>query len=192
MSERTAWIVVLVGLVLVLSLGGVELIQESARAAFMRSISNEVERRLSELRPDLSDTERANAGRLLAALAAHETGYGRTPAWRHGFNFGNVTAGTSWTGAILIGPDTEYDAAGNVRDISQRFRRYGSLSEAVSDWLVGVLNWRRERQERVADRLYAGDAEGFVRALSRAGYFTQPVDDYLAAVNAALEGEAIA
>lgn len=153
------------------------------RREVFAQVRDEVARQLAELRPDLAPSQVMRSAEILAALAVHETGGGVTIAWREGFNFGNVTAGSKWAGEVIAGPDTEPNAAGEYVRITQAFRKYATLGAAVSDWLLGVLNWRREREEKVASYLYAGDADGFARALSRAGYYTAPVESYARAVS---------
>lgn len=153
------------------------------RREVFEQVAQEVTRQLSELAPHLTAEQAQRAGEILGAQAVHETGGGVTIAWREGWNWGNVTAGSAqlWPGPVVEGPDTEYDAQGNVRNIGQRFRRYESLSHAVTDFLTSVLNWRREVQAGARTALYAGDAEGYARALSAAGYYTAPVDSYVSA-----------
>ena len=188
MSDTAKWVAI-IALVAILALGGgTAIVTITTRQGFLRAIGQEVARQLSELRPDLTDEQRNEAGAIIAAQAAFETGYGATIAWRQGWNFGNVTAGSSWTGEIVPGPDTEYDAAGNVTNITQAFRKYPDLPAAVSDYLVGVLDWKREKAAGSMEALLSGDAGAYVQSLASAGYFTLPVDQYLAGVNAALPG----
>lgn len=162
------------------------------RASFLRLVRDELARQLEELRPDLSDAERKRAGEIVAAQAALETGYGKTPAWLQGWNFGNVTAGSSWVGPVVQAGDREPDR--NDRDgdgdreelvpISARFRKYESLAAATSDFLR-LLMWTRYRP--ALEALVAGDAAGYVAKLRAGGYFTAPLDGYRAGVLAALE-----
>ncbi len=144
-----------------------------------RQIGNEVARQLSELRPDLTDAQRAMAGAIVAAQAAEETDSGNTPAWVRGWNFSNLTAGPYWHGATVTAGDTAPDASGNYIPISQQFRAYSSLAAAVSDYIT-ALGWTPYRAAR--DALFAGDAAGFVAALHAGGWFTAPLADYQSAV----------
>ena len=149
------------------------------RSGIMAAVGNEVARQLSELRPDLTDPERALAGAIVASQAALETDNGATPAWVRGWNFSNLTAGPYWTGATITAGDTAPDAAGNYMPISQRFRSYPSLAAAVSDYLT-ALSWPQYRAAR--DSLMAGDAAGFARNLHSGGWYTAPEAGYEAAV----------
>jgi hypothetical protein len=180
-------LVLVVVLVLLLAVGGGVIVMAArGRKEVHDQVAAEVERQLAELRPDLSDDARGQAGNILGAQAVLETGGGRTIAWRQGWNFGNVTAGASWTGDVVQGGDTEPDASGAYVPITQRFRKYASLADAVTDFLTVVLNWRRERDAGAAELLYAGDADGYVAALRQAGYFTAPLTEYQAGVRGAL------
>lgn len=160
------------------------------RREVFNQVRDEVARQLAELRPDLSDAQRVRAAEILAAQAVHETGGGVTIAWREGWNFGNVTAGSSWGGAIVEGGDKEYDGdgTGEARRIVQRFRKYASLAEAVSDFFR-LLNWPRYRAAR--DLLMAGDAAGYAKRLRdddpgtaqvEGGYYTASVGSYTAGI----------
>lgn len=186
--KRLPWVLIAVVVALVLLVPGgaivaVQLVKAArGRREVFDQVSREVSRQLEELRPDLTADQRRRAGELLGGLAVHETGGGVTPAWLQGWNFGNVTAGASWTGSVVVAGDTEPDAAGNYVPIQARFRKYVDLAAAVSDWLTGVLLWKREREANVAGYLYAGDAAGFARALYAAGYYTAKPDGYAAAV----------
>lgn len=182
---RWGWFALAIGAVLFLgATGAIVIIAARTRRGVFDQVKAATVDVLSALRPDLSPDAVARVGEILGAQAVFETGGGRAPAWVQGWNFGNVTAGSRalWSGPVVTGPDTEYDAGGNVRDISQSFRKYASLNDAISDTLVNVLNWAAERREGAAARLYAGDAQGYFLALYRAGYFTLPAPEYIAGV----------
>lgn len=63
----------------------------------------------------------------LLSKNALETGWGQSA--QGNFNFGNITAGSTWNGDIVIGNDT--DADGNP--ITQRWRAYRDLKHFVQD-----------------------------------------------------------
>ena len=65
---------------------------------------------------------------------AFESGWGQH-AQGH-FNFGNITAGSKWSGNIVLGNDT--DAKGNP--IKQRWRAYDSMKHYVQDELQFLEN----------------------------------------------------
>lgn len=178
--KRDALIAIVIVLLLI---GGGTAVVVTSRSEFLALIAAEVKRQLSELRPDLSDTRRTRVAQIVAALAAHESGYGSTNQWRLGFNFGNVSRG-SWTGPVIVGGDLEYSAGSDAaKRIRQEWRKYVSLSAAVSDWikLIGGSRYRAAR-----DALFAGDEVGFASGLRAGGYFTAPADKYLAAVRSIL------
>lgn len=162
---------------------GVVTVVRRKRSGFLAELADEVARQLSELRPDLTEAARARAAQIVAALGALESGYGTTNAYRQGFNFGNVSAGSSWAGPVIGGGDLEYDSNGKVKRITQSWRAYGSLAEAVSDWLR-LISWSRYRAAR--DALMLGDADGFAAGLRAGGYFTAPLAEYQAGLRSAL------
>ena len=63
----------------------------------------------------------------LLSKNALETGWGQYA--QGNFNFGNITAGSTWNGDVVIGNDT--DANGN--SITQRWRSYRDLNHFVQD-----------------------------------------------------------
>lgn len=161
----------------------VDAIKARGRRPFLEQVGAEVRRELEELRPDLSPDDRARVAAIVAAQAGLETSDGRTVAWREGWNFGNVTAGSSWHGPVVEGGDTEPDAAGVYVPIVQRFRKYGSIREAVGDFFR-LLSWTRYVAAR--DALMRGDADGYAAALRAGGYFTAPLEDYRGGIAARL------
>jgi flagellum-specific peptidoglycan hydrolase FlgJ len=173
------------------------------KRAVFRDVRAEVARQLGELRPDLTDAQRDAAARIVAAQAVLETG-GDAPAWREGFNFGNVRKG-SWTGPLTYAGDKapdvndrdgDGDRAELVSETGVAFRRYDSLRSAVADFLT-LLGWPRYRPAR--DALFRGDAAGYVARLRdddpataaiEGGYFTAPLVEYQRGVAAALRSYA--
>lgn len=123
----------------------------------------------------------ARAGRILAiAQAAYESGWGRTTMARAGFNFFNITRTASDTRPVIVSGDQDC-TGGTCRPITQRFAKYGSVDEGVADYL------RLLGTARYADAvpyLERGDVVGFVAALKRGGYFTLPLADYTAQMQA--------
>lgn len=123
---------------------------------------------------------------LIVAHGAYESDWGRTKAAQQGFNFWNLSAG-SWTGPVIGGGDKEYDAAGNVKKIAQRWRQYGSAVEAVQDY-KSFLNYRNYRPHNVWGSLTAGDPNFIYGLRSQheggGGFFTEPFARYQANFNA--------
>lgn len=119
---------------------------------------------------------------MIIAHAAYESGWGKARAAQQA-NLFNLTAGSSWAGAVVTGPDDEYDAAGNKRPITQRFRAYHSLSEGLRDY----QDFLNRYHTRAANLLTIGDV-AFVVALSQSHYYTLPVAQYVKTYRAVLNG----
>jgi flagellum-specific peptidoglycan hydrolase FlgJ len=177
------WLVGLLIILVAVPGGALVVVVQLDRKRFYNLIRDEVARQLSDLRPDLDDAARTKAAEIVAAQAALETNWGSTPAWKQGWNFGNITAGSSWTGPVVEGGDTEPNAAGVYVPITQRFRKYGSLAEAVSNYFT-LLSWPGYQPAR--DALFRGDANGFAAQLRQGGYYTAPLADYQGGIASAL------
>lgn len=128
--------------------------------------------------PDFSPAARA----LVLAHAAYESGFGTSTAATRGHNLFNLTAGSSWTGPIVVGGDLEYSSAG-VSNITQRFRAYQNADECLRDY------WRFLGFSRYANArgyLASADLAGFVETLADGGFFTLPRDRYASGLRATL------
>ena len=118
--------------------------------------------------------------RLLLAQAALETGWGRAAPQRDGepaHNLFGIKAGASWSGAAVEHWTLEHEG-GVTAPQRERFRAYGDTAESFADY-VGLISTAR----RYADALsQAGDPEGYARAMTKAGYATDPnyADKWLA------------
>jgi hypothetical protein len=126
----------------------------------------------------------ANTQILIIAHAAYESGWGKTKQAQQAFNLFNVSAGSSWKGPTMEGGDLEF-GAGGVKKIVQKWRCYGSMGEAVGDYLH-LLELPRYLPARAA--LMDGDGARFIEWLGpdRAhqnpplgGYFTLSTTTYL-------------
>lgn len=146
------------------------------KADFIQRFNSEV------LHSSLQLAQEARA--LLVAHACFESGYGTSRAWKHGFNFGNLTAGPSWHGLIFrdVGGDTAYDSKGNYKGrITQDWRVYPSVDAALADYWR-LLGWPRYIRARLA--LTMGDLAKFCHELGPSagpgygGYYTLPEKDY--------------
>ena len=149
---------------------------------------------------------------LVVAHAAYESGWGKGFASQKGFNPWNLTAGTTdkpnpmsiWSGAVIIGGDTEYNPGQTgAKKIQQRFRKYLSMEEAVVDYFK-FLSSARYMDAKAA--LMAGDASfvyhlgvntyandgtrSVVRAwpmgVTKGGFYTLPIPDYVSHYNKVL------
>jgi len=136
---------------------------------------------------------------LLAAWAAHESGWGKTKQAKLGNNIFNVSKG-SWTGPTIAGGDTEYEAGSNeAKKITQQWRQYATLEAAISDLLALLKNSRyinyREAhvalldgQQSFATRLGVFERiNGTVTRVENrpdtAGFYTQPRSEYQKGIN---------
>lgn len=115
---------------------------------------------------------------IIVAHGAFESGWGTGTAAKLGHNYFNITSGPSWKSEVVLGPDTEYDKTGKVKDITQRFRKYPSDRAAVTDYLSFLSKQNGGRYAKAYAALIAGKMEDFIRELSIAGYFTLPVAQY--------------
>lgn len=111
--------------------------------------------------------------KMLVAQAALETGWGR-----HGLQTGNersannlfgIKATGSWKGNQVSRVTTEVIDGVAIRQVAD-FRAYASIEESFNDYVRLIKDNRR-----YADVVNAGDdAQGFAKALAKAGYATDP------------------
>ena len=165
----------------------------TTKAQFVKSVMDAA----GQADSSLSQTARM----LIAAQAALESGWGRSPAARQGNNLFNVSAGRGWTGPTMPGPDVEYAAGSSVaKTITQQWRVYGDPAGGVADLLklfrAGYVNYAeadldlRAGLETYATRLgvfeFGSDGRTIVRVDNRpntAGYYTAPRSKYQAGVS---------
>jgi len=119
---------------------------------------------------------------LLVAHGAYESGWGNATAYRQGNNAFNITRGANDSGPTVTGGDTECDAAGNCRPITQRFRAYYNLEDSVADYLKFI---QQPRFGSAYSLLAQGDPT-FVYPLRQGGYYTQPADTYFSNIKSVL------
>jgi len=110
---------------------------------------------------------------LLLAQAALETGWGqhmiRGQDGRNSFNLFGIKADAQWQGARALTDTVEF-TDGLMRRERAPFRAYDSLAGSFSDY-VDFLK-RNPRYREALEQ--AADAPAFARALSEAGYATDP------------------
>lgn len=123
--------------------------------------------------------------RLAIAWAAFESNWGRTTGFLKANNPWNITAGSHWGKDTVPGPDTEIDAAGHSKDITQEWRKYGSLTEAVND-MIHFLDTGNVNYQGALPLLMNGSLD-FVDKLKAGSYFTLQLDKYRAGVQKALD-----
>jgi flagellum-specific peptidoglycan hydrolase FlgJ len=122
---------------------------------------------------------------MVVAHAAYESGWGKgATAAKEGNNLFNITAGPKWAGLVVGGNDVEYDANGNVKPITQRFRAYPGIEASIADYLA-FLN--TPKYATAYQALLAADPAAFIQALSAAHYFTLPEAQYEAGYRSVLQ-----
>jgi flagellar protein FlgJ len=110
---------------------------------------------------------------LLLAQAGLETGWGKAqPLSNDGstsHNLFGIKAGRSWNGAVAAASTTEYVAGALVRTV-ERFRAYGTYTEAVPDFAKLITG-----NARYAGAVKnAADPVAYARSLQRGGYASDP------------------
>lgn len=110
---------------------------------------------------------------VLVAQAALETGWGRKMI-RHAdgsssFNLFGIKADSRWQGDRATVVTLEYEG-GVASKQRASFRAYGSLEEAMTDYVDFLRT--NPRYQQVIEQ--AGDSDAFLRGLKDAGYATDP------------------
>ena len=109
---------------------------------------------------------------FMVAQAALETGWGRAVLkhedGRSSHNLFNIKAGSSWNGAVVELPVTEY-ANGRAYTEKARFRSYDSFADAFRDYANLLGN-----NKRYAKLIGEQDAAAFAHGLQDAGFATDP------------------
>jgi len=119
--------------------------------------------------------------RLLLAQAALETGWGRS-AGQSGAadsvnNLFGIKAGSRWSGAAVERWTLEHEN-GVTAPERERFRAYESTAESFADY-VDLISTAQRYADALAN---TADAEAYARAVTKAGYATDPAyaDKWLA------------
>ena len=129
---------------------------------------------VARLMPDAVAVSRETGipAHYMVAHAALETGWGRSePRQSNGdpsFNLFGIKAGKSWPGKVVEAPTTEY-INGQMQKVTERFRAYGSYSEAFRDYANLLTN-----SPRYGGLTGSRDAASFARGLQAGGYATDP------------------
>ncbi len=117
---------------------------------------------------------------LLISQAALETGWGkhmiRSADGSNSYNLFGIKADARWQGDRAVTETIEF-RDGLMRKERATFRAYDSLSDSVSDYVNFLKSHPRYQQALNI----AADAPAFARALSEAGYATDP--DYSGKIN---------
>lgn len=121
--------------------------------------------------------------RLLLAQAALETGWGRAVPQRgseSAHNLFGIKAGKSWSGPSVEQWTLEH-SAGVTAPQREDFRAYGSTAESFADY-VGLISSSRRYAGALA---HGGSSEAYARAVTKAGYATDPqyADKWLSIYN---------
>ena len=124
------------------------------------------------------------AKKLVIAQFALESGWGFARAAVKGFNYGNITAGPTWTGPITYAPDKHCIAGGALCiPIIQAFRKYESNEAAIQDYLSFLGTGRYAKSFQA---LQSGDLTRFATQLRDDGYYTASVDVYVSGMRGAM------
>ncbi|MFO1349946.1 MAG: flagellar assembly peptidoglycan hydrolase FlgJ [Gammaproteobacteria bacterium] len=121
---------------------------------------------------------------VLIAQAALETGWGKSvPRSAQGtsHNLFGIKADSRWNGPKVVNSTIEY-AGGVAERRRDGFRAYDSYAESFNDYVSFLQNNPRYRTALGM----RGDSSGYLRAMHRAGYATDP--SYAAKVEAILNG----
>jgi flagellar protein FlgJ len=109
---------------------------------------------------------------LIVGQAALESGWGKREIkmadGSSSFNLFSVKAGKGWTGKVAEITTTEY-SNGVAHKQTERFRAYGSYTEAFQDYAKLLSD-----NPRYAAVIGQEGAQGFAQALQQAGYATDP------------------
>jgi flagellum-specific peptidoglycan hydrolase FlgJ len=121
---------------------------------------------------------------ILIGQAAYESGWGKGDGAVYGNNVFNVTAGPDWRGPTVGGGDTECDPITGLicHKITQSWRKYGSLEEAMRDMLSFLRDQNGGRYATAYQYLLDGDAVAYITELRARGYFTANASAYASAV----------
>jgi len=110
---------------------------------------------------------------VLLAQSALETGWGKylplKPDGSNSFNLFGIKADERWSGEKVEVVTKEY-RHGVMQQEKAEFRSYGSVSEAVADYVDFIRS--NERYQKALEHGY--DAEAYARELQKAGYATDP------------------
>jgi flagellum-specific peptidoglycan hydrolase FlgJ len=144
--------------------------------AFIARLTDAFARLPTDLSHDAQD--------IVIAQGGLESGWARSRAAQLGRNFFNLCATPDWKGGIIESGDQEYDDAGHVKAIRQRFKAYPSDEAGIANYLH-VLQWPRYLP--AYRMLLLGNAAEFVRRLREddpatpiveGGFFTAPLARY--------------
>lgn len=109
---------------------------------------------------------------LILGQAALESGWGKREIkmadGSSSFNLFGIKAGKGWGGKVVEITTTEY-TEGVAHKQTERFRAYGSYTEAFQDYAQLLSD-----NPRYAEVMGQADAQGFAQALQQAGYATDP------------------
>lgn len=103
-----------------------------------------------------------NVAKFMVAQDSLETGDGKYHAGK--YNYGNITAGSSWTGSVTESGDK--DASGNK--ITQKFRNYDSVDQYAAD-KKALLSTSRYKCSMSANTI-----EEYARCVKAGGYAEDP------------------
>lgn len=126
----------------------------------------------------------SDANRVIVAMAAYESGFGRKTAARY-FNFFHMTAGSQWKGKgfpylIEENADWEYLPDGTRKRIPQEWRMYDNVEHGIRGFwdFMGTV-WNNGRYLQARNYLEQGRIDLAAREMYERGYFTLPATQYI-------------
>lgn len=107
----------------------------------------------------------------VVAQLAFESGWGKSSLATQSYNFGGLTAGSTWSGATVAKADKQGEKAGNVT-INQDFRVYDSVQDFADDYVKFV------QKPRYSVALDQKDPYHYALELGKAGYHNNNDAEY--------------
>lgn len=156
-------------------------VPESSKEANITRAKNIVYRGKNQWVKDLTQAYKKagitndNALKMLIAQDALESAWGKSA--QGNFNYGNLTPGSSWKGAVVNGRDK--DSKGN--SISAKFRSYNSIDEYAADkvqFLQKLYDFNQEDSiQQFANKLQGGN-KGKRRYAASPTYISAIINTY--------------
>lgn len=116
---------------------------------------------------------------IVLAHAAFESGWGESVPFKSGNNLFNITRLRSSKLPVIESGDLEY-SGGSAHQITQRFAAYPNVVAGILDYDRFI---QKVRYAPAKDYLLKGDMIKYITTLRNGGYFTLPLDRYLAAMS---------
>lgn len=118
------------------------------------------------------------------AQAILESGWGASGLATQGFNLFGIKADSSWHGATITMPTTEY-INGSRQTVQAAFRKYSGWLGSIEDHAAFLV-----ANKRYAPAFQTSNGEAFAHAIAQAGYATDP--NYASELIAIMRGRNLA